>query len=773
MRFSRLRIENLPERGLVGIEGPNESGKSTLGEMLLFAFFGKTRLRVDSPVASLIRWGSDTMSVEIEFSLAGADPRASGAEDPVRHFLIFRQIDRQGTNYVKVIELPERKEIAMGNVQVAEFVAQHVRFDFQEFQESFYHDQYEIRRVQTSQVAFFESASGIRHLREAIDGLQGEVEPMEREFSYYQKEIARNLSQAEKYGRNAVKLPDLSARLNDLDRLREQGSRKLSELKRRCSELRAEAAGLDDRSRRLDQLADVSITDFAPIIENLLKEEDAAIARRSLLYDGEGPSSGTGSLRNWLEKLKDFARDVLDLRRRIEVEHKVLSARLSDSTDGPVALQQKSKASLALLARRSRRNLFWTFLDFLFFLAAGALLVLRLRGQGGGFRWSEDISRRFEGVVPHIPWILGVISGLLFLLFLVRVGRGFRYRGQRRRTREDLARFSQEESRCHEDRDKLGALLDAKAIRDVRRLAAQADGSGREHLVQAVAELGSRHRDLVDGDGVVEEMLTAVAKGQRELRSRLLAEIPKVDRQIQEEESALRKFQSERDRVENEIRECQSQAAKKEALEAKNRELETSAGGVRTEMELRRLAVGLLEETISSIRGKTGPTLTRFVKSVLPPLTSGRYAEVRVESDLEIKVYSTEKNDFLSLHELSGGTNEALSLALRLAVSQALVTARMRQPQFVFLDEPFKMMDLERATSTLRTIQGLSPSLRQFFVIQPNFSEKEREIFDVLIRTARDETHLDVECGPPAGGLPAAEAAGMSPDIEGGASPSS
>ncbi len=45
MRFSRLRIENLPQEGLIGIEGPNESGKTTVGEVLLFAFFAARGFR--------------------------------------------------------------------------------------------------------------------------------------------------------------------------------------------------------------------------------------------------------------------------------------------------------------------------------------------------------------------------------------------------------------------------------------------------------------------------------------------------------------------------------------------------------------------------------------------------------------------------------------------------------------------------------------------------------------------------------------------------------
>ena len=34
MKFSRLNLSSLPESGVLGIIGPNESGKSTIGEAI-------------------------------------------------------------------------------------------------------------------------------------------------------------------------------------------------------------------------------------------------------------------------------------------------------------------------------------------------------------------------------------------------------------------------------------------------------------------------------------------------------------------------------------------------------------------------------------------------------------------------------------------------------------------------------------------------------------------------------------------------------------------
>ena len=42
LRYAELKLANLPRRGVIGISGANESGKTTIAEILCLALFGRT-----------------------------------------------------------------------------------------------------------------------------------------------------------------------------------------------------------------------------------------------------------------------------------------------------------------------------------------------------------------------------------------------------------------------------------------------------------------------------------------------------------------------------------------------------------------------------------------------------------------------------------------------------------------------------------------------------------------------------------------------------------
>lgn len=743
MRFSRLRVENLPAEGLIGIEGPNESGKTTIGEAILFALFGKTRLAVESPVLGLIRWGADAMSAEVEFSLrrAGGHPEDGGAAEG--EYLIYRQVDRYGTNYVKVVSLPERAEVASGNLRVSEFLAKTVGFDAAEFQRSFYHDQYEIRRVEREQVAFFETATGIAHLLRAARAVRQEMEPLEREFSYYQKEIARNRSQIEKHAKNVAKLPDLTSRLRSLEAAIEEMRSIASQLEGKRAALLDERSALEARLARVERLETGEPEEVERALAEVEAEEGRAVPRLEALLGADGIRDRAAAVRERLGMLLRAAKEWSALLRRIAEEraHVLEEARREaerrDDLDGEVR------------AKGARTRRAWIPLGLLFSGAVAFAAAL--------FRW---LARPPDpGCLQSlVPSILGVSTprwadaAALAAATLAALGafsrqarRSYRRLLLRTALEARLEKSAEAAQRLAAEASRLESLLAFRKLADLPRLVAEAEASGNARVAAAAAEARRALGSLAD-EGAVAAAAGELLGAYRALRAALSSGISRREKEKGESETAGKRLEGDRSRIENEIRECQAESAKKQALEEKNRELESAAAQVRAEIDRRSLAASLLEEAAAAMRSEIGPTLTRLFKALLPRLTLGRYRDARVESNLEIKVYSSEKDDFLSLHELSGGTSEALSLGLRLAVSQALVWTRARQAQFAFLDEPFQMMDPERCAETLEVLRRLSPSLPQFFVIQPEFSERARSSFRSIVRTSREGSSLEADC---------------------------
>ncbi len=751
MRFDRLEISNIPRRGLIGIEGPNESGKSTIGEILLFVFFGKTRSSSDASLSSLIRWGTDSMTAEVEFTLSPASDsdRSCCALLAPQDFLIFRQIDKYGTNYVKVLELPERKEMASGCRQVADFVASRVKFDFGELQNSFFHDQHSGRRTPGSNTAFFEVAAGLKHLRAAVEQLRREREPKDRQFVYFQKEIARNLVQAEKLEKVALKIPDVSQKLTKVMDSLQDKSRRTSELKRRADLFRSDAGQMEYRAKRVEQLRDLPLESFQQEVEKLASQGPPASLRDSRSLEEDTLRSMLNASQSAGERLKALALDWGAFVTKVRLEADRICAILRpDNPQGIDARLGALRSSLRVEEGRRARKMALVALSL--FTAAGLSALAALSHAGKIFApevWPEGWKLTF-------PLQLAGAA----VLFFLAAGVAFFARGK---SQGRIHGLRQLENTIKAEAEALQATqrgaapwLAAVLLRDLPLSLAGTSASGLDPLAKDSQDFQARHSALLstEGESALDRQLQAFAKNERDLRARFMGEAQKLEKVLQEEDAATKKLLLDKERTEGELRECQSQAGKRDLLLARNKELDEKSALAREEIDLQLLAGRLLEETIGSIGTRIGPALTRFTKSILPALTSGRYREVRVDNGLEVKVFSSEKSDFLALHELSGGTSEALSLALRLAVSHAFTSARTGQSQFVFLDEPFKMMDATRAMETLRLLPRLSPSLEQFFVAQPAFQPEARSLFDFMIHTSHDgarlEAHGDIGLAP-------------------------
>ncbi len=134
LKYRRLELNDLPEQGLIAISGHNESGKSSIGECLCFALFGRSFAVGLKEVEKLIRWGESRCSATLEFS-AGDQQR----------YRITRMLDRDSNHSAKLCRSQDPDQpLARGVDAVAERVYDILGYYFDEFIESFYLAQREI-----------------------------------------------------------------------------------------------------------------------------------------------------------------------------------------------------------------------------------------------------------------------------------------------------------------------------------------------------------------------------------------------------------------------------------------------------------------------------------------------------------------------------------------------------------------------------------------------------------------------------------------------------
>jgi exonuclease SbcC len=169
---------------------------------------------------------------------------------------------------------------------------------------------------------------------------------------------------------------------------------------------------------------------------------------------------------------------------------------------------------------------------------------------------------------------------------------------------------------------------------------------------------------------------------------------------------------------------------------------------------LRELARELLAGATRHLSQRFNRDLRDLVGRTLPMFTEERYEHLQIDDDLTVRVFSSEKRDFMDLEEISSGTQRQIMLAVRLALSQELVNSTVQSKQFIFLDEPFAFFDRERTLSALKVLPELSDDITQIWIVAQEFPDAHP--FDRTIHCTRDQqamvlaAHRDIDTQAPA-----------------------
>lgn len=326
--------------------------------------------------------------------------------------------------------------------------------------------------------------------------------------------------------------------------------------------------------------------------------------------------------------------------------------------------------------------------------------------------------------------------------------------------RQEATRLAEEVARCE-----AGVEARARLVRDAtearQRLAAceadiaeVADGydEARHQAVRAAMEALAPPRLEVDQLKLLVERAPGLA-GRVELQRRELGDHQARLEALDAEERASGWSPGAFQRLRDQVAEArQALHAAEVRLAATDAEVRTAAGMVAAaarrrderrdqEQALRQVQGALqlnqeLDRAFADLRGELNETLRPDLSDLgsrfLQALSAGRYTEFELDEDYLPGIV----DDGEPLRVLSGGEEDIVNLALRLAISQ-MIAERAGQPlSLLVLDEIFGSLDEDRRTAVVDLLRALAGQFPQVILI--THIESVRDGFDRVLRLRYD-----------------------------------
>jgi DNA repair exonuclease SbcCD ATPase subunit len=656
LKYRSLQLEDLPERGLILVTGPNESGKSSVGETLCLALFGRTFALTPETVEKAVRWDAPAGTVEIDFT----------SRDGLRA-RVARTIDLDGMRSASLVDDEGERR---GWDAVTRAVEKLLGFTFAEYVESFYlarreiappHPRSDTLKAMAGVLKLENIASDfarrITKERARQTDLRGEIAQADRELAQFRRDDLL----PPRPGQTPKELVDeAEARVQQLKDVRRQLLDRTPRLEEAIKEL-------------IDATAGAGVKRWTHAADRMEVGLDSLEESVSFLGYADA-SPGTDRLSRAMERIQEGLKSFKSLQDAVVPRRGVLGTKLGKAGyegQGTTFANEEDDLADEVRALRRRRDSRVKF--------GGLMIVLAVVFGALGF-----VPMGLADGLNVVFWVAGgavLLGSILFGVQSRSLGR--RLHGLRA-DEDDVARRKERAA------DELEALVGYEG-KDLPAAVAQIRKVQTPAIAQALAA-------FLEGPGgrlVEEGSATKLGQGLGTHLESLQENVQTLHGRIDTDLEALAQIHT--------LRELRAR-------------LELSRESMRVRISTWELSIELIEGACKEITFDFNRSVRQGMARVLPSLTEGRYQYLRIDDELKVRVFSSEKQDFVSFEEISGGTQRQIALATRLALSEALVRNAVHDTQFLFLDEPFAFFDAQRTKNSMLALPKVSDDLTQIWI---------------------------------------------------------
>jgi exonuclease SbcC len=726
----------LPE-GVTLICGPNESGKSTILDAILYALYTRvTRPKAKPSVEQIIGYGKNHAIVRLDFSIGN------------KTYRIERQVytNKPSTaNLWEVLEEGQLRPMATGQTGVSEEVEKLLSgISFNEILASTVVAQKDLehlvkqgaenRRKVINAFMNLESFNAVldstNEERKAIEGTA--VRP--GKLGVEQGKLTDTKSKLDEYNESLKQIEGLESTIKELEQQTAKQRKHQKQVDELFAVLKNYKESLDERGRLnskiegrqklIDQLRE-QLKDLTKV-ESQLKQTDRELAKYSDIEEVEAKLEKVEALINKIDTASSLKIQREDDLRRTSREISELRKRLPVTDERKLAdLEEKDKL-VWLLAALAVSCFFASFLilasDVSFLLSAlfmfsGVILILLIVRR----------TARQSKLRTLLTDIRILRNKEVDIKKLEKDAKAFNNQVKKHQTEilmacDSVERYSEIISKTRS--------RGAKAVGQAVSNALKNDKDNKGRLLVRQKDL----KEQLSQKPKIEQNIMTNAKGLQQLKKELdevkLPTLPKgvtfsddlYDQTTKDKDLTGRDLSSKETRLE----EKQQQLRKSKQFVEENKDipdrLEKQTQLVRElehQLAVSKAAVMGIEKTAEALRSRVKPAVEEYMGLILPVITDGRYKAAELDEEYNLKVWDPDAGEFKDREVFSGGTEDQFLLSMRLAFAVALLPeVKGVHPEFLFLDEPLGSSDDQRRQGIIQLLRTeLSSRFKQIFLI--------------------------------------------------------